>query len=176
MILIIWKHRCLFRHATQYGGQPHADSRDKGNQQQCNDHAQIERKRRLDHTLHGHLGNGRANEKHCAYRRCQKADTAVKDNHDTELDWIQANGGCDWKQDWRCNQDDSGRITTSTCVRSPKPVSTQSNSCSQKRTSRSCTCLLYTSFVLAYIFYAWRSIDRKKIDAAEMQDEKGHAY
>ena len=31
-------------------------------------------------------------------------------------------------------------------------------------------------FVLAYIFYAWRSIDRKKIDAKEMQDEGGHAY
>ena len=30
-------------------------------------------------------------------------------------------------------------------------------------------------FVIAYIFYAWRSIDKKKIDAEEM-DEGGHAY
>ena len=31
-------------------------------------------------------------------------------------------------------------------------------------------------FVLAYIFYAWRSIDKKKIDAKEMREEGGHAY
>ena len=31
-------------------------------------------------------------------------------------------------------------------------------------------------FVLAYIFYAWRSIDKKKIDVQEMQEEGGHAY
>jgi cytochrome d ubiquinol oxidase subunit II len=30
-------------------------------------------------------------------------------------------------------------------------------------------------FVLAYIFYAWRSIDNRKIDAKEME-EGGHAY
>ena len=30
-------------------------------------------------------------------------------------------------------------------------------------------------FVLAYIFYAWRSIDNKKIDAKEME-EGGHRY
>lgn len=34
---------------------------------------------------------------------------------------------------------------------------------------------LLVPFVLAYIFYAWRSIDRKKIDAAEMEGG-GHAY
>jgi cytochrome bd ubiquinol oxidase subunit II len=34
---------------------------------------------------------------------------------------------------------------------------------------------LIVPFVLAYIYYAWRSIDRKKIDAAEMEEE-GHKY
>ena len=54
---------------------------------------------------------------------------------------------------------------------------TLANSCSSQFTLRG---MAYVSvlvpFVLAYIFYAWRSIDRKKIDAEEMQDEKGHAY
>ena len=54
---------------------------------------------------------------------------------------------------------------------------TVANSCSSQFTLR---VMAYVSilvpFVLAYIFYAWRSIDRKKIDAKEMQDEGGHAY
>ena len=54
---------------------------------------------------------------------------------------------------------------------------TLANSCSSLFTLR---VMAYVSilvpFVLAYIFYAWRSIDRKKIDAKEMQDEGGHAY
>ena len=54
---------------------------------------------------------------------------------------------------------------------------TLANSCSSQFTLR---VMAYVSilvpFVLAYIFYAWRSIDRKKIDATEMQDEGGHAY
>ena len=49
---------------------------------------------------------------------------------------------------------------------------TLANSCSSQFTLR---VMAYVSilvpFVLAYIFYAWRSIDRKKIDAKEMQDE-----
>lgn len=31
-------------------------------------------------------------------------------------------------------------------------------------------------FVLAYIFYAWRSLDLHKINAKEMEEEKGHGY
>lgn len=54
---------------------------------------------------------------------------------------------------------------------------TLANSCSSQFTLR---VMAYVSilvpFVLAYIFYTWRSIDRKKIDAKEMQDEGGHAY
>ena len=54
---------------------------------------------------------------------------------------------------------------------------TLANSCSSQFTLR---VMAYVSilvpFVLAYIFYAWRSIDRKKIDAKEMQDEGGRAY
>lgn len=54
---------------------------------------------------------------------------------------------------------------------------TLANSCSSQFTLR---VMAYVSilvpFVLAYIFYAWRSIDRKKIDAKEMQDEGGHTY
>lgn len=54
---------------------------------------------------------------------------------------------------------------------------TLANSCSSQFTLR---VMAYVSvlvpFVLAYIFYAWRSIDKKKIDAKEMREEGGHAY
>ncbi len=53
---------------------------------------------------------------------------------------------------------------------------TLANSCSSLFTLK---VMAYVSilvpFVLAYIFYAWRSIDNRKIDAVEMQ-EGGHAY
>ena len=53
---------------------------------------------------------------------------------------------------------------------------TLANSCSSQFTLKT---LAYVSilvpFVIAYIFYAWRSIDNRKIDAKEM-DEGGHAY
>jgi cytochrome d ubiquinol oxidase subunit II len=54
---------------------------------------------------------------------------------------------------------------------------TLANSCSSQFTLR---VMAYVSilipFVLAYIFYVWRSIDKKKIDVQEMQEEGGHAY
>lgn len=53
---------------------------------------------------------------------------------------------------------------------------TLANSCSSQFTLK---IMAYVSilvpFVIAYIFYAWRSIDNRKIDAKEM-DEGGHAY
>lgn len=53
---------------------------------------------------------------------------------------------------------------------------TLANSCSSQFTLK---VMVYVSilvpFVLAYIFYAWRSIDNRKIDAKEME-EGGHAY
>ena len=53
---------------------------------------------------------------------------------------------------------------------------TLANSCSSQFTRK---VMAYVSilvpFVLAYIFYAWRSIDNRKIDAKEME-EGGHAY
>lgn len=53
---------------------------------------------------------------------------------------------------------------------------TLANSCSSQFTLK---VMAYVSilvpFVLAYIFYAWRSIDNRKIDAKEMEEE-GHAY
>ena len=53
---------------------------------------------------------------------------------------------------------------------------TLANSCSSQFTLK---VMAYVSilvpFVLAYIFYAWRSIDNRKIDAQEME-EGGHAY
>ncbi len=53
---------------------------------------------------------------------------------------------------------------------------TLANSCSSQFTLK---VMAYVSilvpFVLAYIFYAWRSIDNRKIDAKEM-GEGGHAY
>lgn len=53
---------------------------------------------------------------------------------------------------------------------------TLANSCSSQLTLK---VMAYVSilvpFVLAYIFYAWRSIDNRKIDAKEME-EGGHAY
>lgn len=53
---------------------------------------------------------------------------------------------------------------------------TLANSCSSEFTLR---VMFYVSFlvpfVLAYIFYAWRSIDIHKIDEKEMKDG-GHSY
>ena len=53
---------------------------------------------------------------------------------------------------------------------------TIANSCSSEFTLRT---MAYVSvlvpFVIAYIFYAWRSIDKKKIDTREM-NEGGHSY
>lgn len=53
---------------------------------------------------------------------------------------------------------------------------TLANSCSSEFTLKT---MAYVSilipFVLAYIFYAWRSIDRKRIDADEMNNS-GHKY
>lgn len=53
---------------------------------------------------------------------------------------------------------------------------TLANSCSSQFTLK---VMAYVSilvpFVLAYIFYAWRSIDNRKVDAKEME-EGGHAY
>lgn len=53
---------------------------------------------------------------------------------------------------------------------------TLSNSCSSEFTLKTMSVVsLLIPFVLAYIFYAWRSIDRKKIDAQEMQKDE-HTY
>ena len=49
------------------------------------------------------------------------------------------------------------------------------NSCSREFTLRT---MFYVSllvpFVLAYIVYAWRAIDKKKLNKQEMEDD--HAY
>ncbi|NDW12968.1 cytochrome d ubiquinol oxidase subunit II [Bacteroides sp. 214] len=53
---------------------------------------------------------------------------------------------------------------------------TLSNSCSSQFTlSTMAYASLIIPFVIAYIVYAWRSIDKKKIDAEEMRGE-GHKY
>lgn len=53
---------------------------------------------------------------------------------------------------------------------------TLANSCSSQFTLTVMSIVsLLVPFVLAYIFYAWRSIDRKKIDADEMTDSS-HLY
>lgn len=53
---------------------------------------------------------------------------------------------------------------------------TLANSCSSQFTLKTMACVsILVPFVIAYIFYAWRSIDNRKIDAKEM-DEGGHAY
>ena len=53
---------------------------------------------------------------------------------------------------------------------------TLANSCSSEFTLRTMAYVsILVPFVIAYIFYAWRSIDIKKIDAKEM-DGEGHAY
>lgn len=53
---------------------------------------------------------------------------------------------------------------------------TIANSCSSEFTLRTMAYVsILVPFVIAYIFYAWRSIDKKKIDAKEMNGE-GHAY
>jgi cytochrome bd ubiquinol oxidase subunit II len=53
---------------------------------------------------------------------------------------------------------------------------TLANSCSSLFTLKTMAYVsILVPFVAAYIFYAWRSIDNRKIDAEEM-DESGHAY
>lgn len=53
---------------------------------------------------------------------------------------------------------------------------TLSNSCSSLFTLETMAYVsILVPFVIAYIFYAWRSISKKKIDAKEM-NEGGHAY
>ncbi|MDL2306249.1 cytochrome d ubiquinol oxidase subunit II [Bacteroides sp. OttesenSCG-928-D19] len=53
---------------------------------------------------------------------------------------------------------------------------TLSNSCSSEFTLRTMAYVsLLVPFVVAYIFYAWRSIDKKKIDQEEMRGD-GHSY
>lgn len=53
---------------------------------------------------------------------------------------------------------------------------TIANSCSSEFTLRTMAYVsILVPFVIAYIFYAWRSIDNKKIDAGEM-NEKENAY
>ncbi len=53
---------------------------------------------------------------------------------------------------------------------------TLSNSCSSLFTLRTMAFVsILVPFVLAYIFYAWRSLNMRKIDAKEMQ-EGGHSY
>lgn len=53
---------------------------------------------------------------------------------------------------------------------------TLANSCSSQFTLKTMAYVsILVPFVLAYIFYAWRSIDIHKIDAKEM-DEGGHSY
>ena len=52
---------------------------------------------------------------------------------------------------------------------------TLANSCSSEFTLKTMAYVsILVPFVLAYIFYAWRSIDNRKIDAKEM--ESGHRY
>lgn len=53
---------------------------------------------------------------------------------------------------------------------------TLANSCSSQFTLKTMAYVsILVPFVIAYIFYAWRSIDNRKINAKEM-DEGGHAY
>ena len=53
---------------------------------------------------------------------------------------------------------------------------TLSNSCSSEFTLKTMAYVsILVPFVLAYIFYAWRSIDRRKITEKEME-EGGHSY
>ena len=53
---------------------------------------------------------------------------------------------------------------------------TLANSCSSQFTLKTMAYVsILVPFVIAYIFYAWRSIDNRKIDAKAM-DEGGHAY
>jgi cytochrome d ubiquinol oxidase subunit II len=53
---------------------------------------------------------------------------------------------------------------------------TLANSCSSEFTLRTMAYVsILVPFVLAYIIYAWRAIDRKPITAKELEQD-GHAY
>lgn len=52
---------------------------------------------------------------------------------------------------------------------------TIANACSSEFTLRTMTCVSFLiPFVLAYIVYAWRSIDKKKIDRKEISDDEAY--
>ena len=54
---------------------------------------------------------------------------------------------------------------------------TLANSCSSQFTLKTMAYVsILVPFVLAYIWYAWRSIDRRKITAEEMEKEGEHRY
>ena len=96
--------------AAQQLGDSKADVGDVGQQQQCNEHAQVERQGCLDYLLHGTLCNGRTDEQNGANGRSQQTDAAVQNHDDTELDGIDADGGGDGQQDGGSDQDDGSHI------------------------------------------------------------------
>ena len=51
------------------------------------------------------------------------------------------------------------------------------NSCSSPFTLKVMSYVsILVPFVLAYIFYAWRALDLRKINEKEMESDKGHTY
>ena len=54
---------------------------------------------------------------------------------------------------------------------------TIANSCSSPFTLKVMSYVsILVPFVLGYIFYAWRALDLRKIDAEEMEEKDTHAY
>lgn len=98
------------RNVTEQLGNEQADIGNECDEQQSDDHAQIERQRRLDDLFHGALGHGRTDEQNCTYRRGQQTDAAVEHHHDTELDGIEADTRGDGQQNGSGDQDDGRHI------------------------------------------------------------------
>ena len=90
--------------------QPEADLRNKRNQNQRDEHAEIEGQCCLDHFLHRPFCHGRTDEQHRADRRREQADAAVEHHHDAELDRVNSHFQRNRKKDRRRDQDDGRHV------------------------------------------------------------------
>ena len=88
-----------------------ADLGYEGYHQESQDHTAVEREGCLYDLLHRSLSDCGADEENGTNRRCEKTDTAVENDHDTELDRIKtADACCDREQDRGCDQDDRSHV------------------------------------------------------------------
>ena len=91
-------------------GKPKTDLRNKSDQQQRNDHAQIEWQGCFHYLLYRKLCHSRTDKKNTSDRRSKKSDSAVQDYHDSKLNRIDTDRNGNGKKDRRRDQDDRSHV------------------------------------------------------------------